>query len=87
MPITYGWRPTVPVNPVKNMKFACIMVNTPMALLKKWRGRLFPWFSKFTLWVIAPDGTKTELKSAAKEDHYVAHFTPNQNGVYNHRPQ
>lgn len=51
-------------------------------VIEKVEGEAFPLVSKFTLWVIAPDGTKTELKTAAKEDHYVAHFTPNQNGVY-----
>ncbi|MBA4746839.1 MAG: DUF4198 domain-containing protein [Muricauda sp.] len=51
-------------------------------VIEKVKGEAFPLVSKFTLWVIAPDGTKTELSTEAKEDHYLASFTPSQNGVY-----
>ncbi|WP_437397145.1 DUF4198 domain-containing protein [Flagellimonas lutimaris] len=51
-------------------------------VIEKVEGKAFPSVSKFTLWVIAPDGTKTALKTTAKEDHYLASFTPSQNGVY-----
>ena len=51
-------------------------------VIEKVEGEAFPAVSKFTLWVIAPDGTKTELNTKAKEDHYLASFTPSQNGVY-----
>jgi uncharacterized GH25 family protein len=51
-------------------------------VIEKVDGEAFPAVAKFTLWVIAPDGTKTELKTTAKEDHYLARFTPSQNGVY-----
>lgn len=51
-------------------------------VIEKVEGEAFPLVSKFTLWVIAPDGTKTELGKKAKEDHYLASFTPSQKGVY-----
>jgi len=51
-------------------------------VIEKVEGEAFPSVSKFTLWVIAPDGTKTALKTTAKEDHYLASFTPSQDGVY-----
>ncbi|MDF0716047.1 DUF4198 domain-containing protein [Muricauda sp. 334s03] len=51
-------------------------------VIEKVDGEAFPLVSKFTLWVIAPDGTKIKLGTEAKEDHYLASFTPLQNGVY-----
>lgn len=45
-------------------------------------GEAFPAVSKFTLWVIAPDGSKNVLNTTPKKDHYLAHFTPSKNGVY-----
>ncbi|MBR9853097.1 MAG: DUF4198 domain-containing protein [Algicola sp.] len=51
-------------------------------VIEKVEGEAFPLVSKFTLWVIAPDGTKTQLSTEAKEDHYLASFTPSQKGVY-----
>nr|WP_321411332.1 DUF4198 domain-containing protein [uncultured Allomuricauda sp.] len=51
-------------------------------VIEKVEGEAFPAVSKFTLWAIAPDGTKTPLTTEAKEDHYLASFTPSQNGVY-----
>ncbi|MBO0321844.1 DUF4198 domain-containing protein [Muricauda sp. CAU 1633] len=51
-------------------------------VIEKVDGEAFPSVSKFKLWVIAPDGTKTELKTTAKEDHYLAYFTPEKNGIY-----
>ena len=51
-------------------------------VIEKVEGEAFPAVSKFTLWVISPDGSKTELKTEPKEDHYLASFTPSQNGVY-----
>lgn len=43
------------------------------------------WYSDvkdFTLWLVAPDGQKTQLTTAAKEDYYTAAFTPDKDGVY-----
>lgn len=43
------------------------------------------WFSDvntFVLWLIAPNGEKTQLTYSAAGDHYVASFTPNQQGTY-----
>lgn len=36
----------------------------------------------FKLFVIAPNGKKTELKVRAAADHYLATFTPKKNGTY-----
>ncbi|WP_299320893.1 DUF4198 domain-containing protein [uncultured Maribacter sp.] len=38
--------------------------------------------SKFTLWLIHPNGKKEKLNSLAKENHYLATFIPAENGVY-----
>src|SRR5690606_7320663 len=46
------------------------------------KGENFPLVSKFTLWLIAPDGSRKELASKAMEDHFQAYFIPSQNGVY-----
>lgn len=51
-------------------------------VIEKVEGEAFPSVANFALWVIAPDGTKTELRTEAKEDHYLAYFTPSKNGVY-----
>ncbi|MDO6802925.1 DUF4198 domain-containing protein [Wenyingzhuangia sp. 1_MG-2023] len=37
---------------------------------------------KFTLWAIDANGTKTELKTTAKDNYYLAEFTPKNNGTY-----
>jgi len=43
------------------------------------------WYSDvntFTLWLVAPDGKKTQLTHTAAGDHYTASFTPDQDGTY-----
>lgn len=43
------------------------------------------WYSdvrEFTLNLIAPNGTKTQLSTKANGDHFVAEFTPEEEGVY-----
>lgn len=43
------------------------------------------WYSDvdtFALWLIAPDGEKTQLNYASADNHYVASFTPDQQGMY-----
>lgn len=43
------------------------------------------WYSdvkEFSLWLIAPDGTKTPLETKAGESFYTSSFTPEQDGVY-----
>ena len=51
-------------------------------VIEKVKGEDYPSVSKFNLWLIQPDGTKTALKSTAKENYYVAYFTPKINGTY-----
>lgn len=51
-------------------------------VIEQVEGEAFPSVSKFKLWLIAPDGSKTELDTVAKDDHYLAYFTPSKNGVY-----
>lgn len=36
----------------------------------------------FTLWVVDASGNKSELELTAKEDYYLANFTPTTNGTY-----
>ncbi|MHA7865029.1 DUF4198 domain-containing protein [Flagellimonas marinaquae] len=51
-------------------------------VIEKVEGEAFPAVANFTLWVIAPNGTRIELVTKAMEDHYLASFIPSQNGVY-----
>jgi hypothetical protein len=46
------------------------------------QGEAFPAVAQFELWLIAPDGTKTLLVTEAREDFYMARFTPEQPGTY-----
>ncbi|MEE4001208.1 DUF4198 domain-containing protein [Tenacibaculum sp. FZY0031] len=36
----------------------------------------------FTIWLIAPDGSKTSLQTIAKNDYYSTSFVPQQKGTY-----
>lgn len=38
--------------------------------------------SKFALWLVAPDGTKKQLDYKPGDNHFIASFTPDKNGVY-----
>lgn len=43
------------------------------------------WYSdvaQFKLWLIAPDGNRKELATTSLEDHFLAEFVPNQEGIY-----
>lgn len=43
------------------------------------------WYSDvaaFQLWLIHPDGEKTQLNTTSKEDHFVSSFTPEKKGAY-----
>lgn len=42
----------------------------------------FEKMKSFSLWVVAPDGEKTELKASPKELYYLAEFVPKQKGTY-----
>ena len=47
--------------------------------------KLADWWSdtkEFTLWAWSPSGEKTQLQVTAKDDHFVASFTPAADGVY-----
>lgn len=47
--------------------------------------KLADWWSdtkEFTLWAWSPSGEKTQLQVTAKDDHFVASFTPSADGVY-----
>ncbi|SFU64464.1 Uncharacterized conserved protein, contains GH25 family domain [Pustulibacterium marinum] len=45
-------------------------------------GDTFNKVKNFSLWAIAPDGSKTALEISAKENFYTAQFTPTQKGTY-----
>ena len=51
-------------------------------VIEKVKGENFPKVAKFTLWVVAPDGTKTAISTTPTETYYVGYFTPTQNGAY-----
>ncbi|TRZ41944.1 DUF4198 domain-containing protein [Robertkochia solimangrovi] len=51
-------------------------------MIEEVAGDAFSNVNQFKLWVVAPDGTKTELETKAQKDHYLAYFTPKQAGRY-----
>ncbi len=51
-------------------------------VLEKVDGEGFPKVANFDLWLVAPDGKKENLKVKQKKDHYVAYFTPSQEGTF-----
>lgn len=49
------------------------------------REKLSDWFSDVAhckLWLVHPDGSRTQLKTTAHEDHLQADFIPRQSGIY-----
>lgn len=49
------------------------------------RDALEKWYSdvkEFTLWLVAPNGTKTKLETKAGDTYYTSSFTPENDGVY-----
>ena len=51
-------------------------------VIEKVNGDAFPKVKDFTLWIVDANGVKKQLKVTAKENHYLAHFTPKKNGTY-----
>ncbi|TYP98145.1 putative GH25 family protein [Tenacibaculum adriaticum] len=51
-------------------------------VIEKVDGEAFPKVKDFTLWVVDPSGTKTELKTTAFEEYYSTKFTPTKKGTY-----
>ncbi|NJB72695.1 putative GH25 family protein [Saonia flava] len=51
-------------------------------VIEEVEGEAFPPVSNFTLWVLNTNGKKTVLKTKAKENYYVAHYTPELSGTY-----
>lgn len=45
-------------------------------------GEAFQGVKKFKLWVVSPSGEKTQLTASPKADHYLATFTPEEDGSY-----
>lgn len=50
--------------------------------IEETKGDAFKSVEKFTLWAIDANGTKTKLKTTAKENYYLAEFTPTNKGTY-----
>ena len=50
--------------------------------IEKVNGDAFSKMKHFKLWVIDNNGNKTQLKTITKNDHYVAYYTPQNNGTY-----
>lgn len=51
-------------------------------VIEQVEGDGFQMVKDFKLYVIDPKGKKTELKTVAKRDHYLASFTPKKKGTY-----
>ena len=51
-------------------------------LIEKINGEAFSAVKDFTLWVVDSKGKKTVLKVRAKEDYYLAHYTPKSKGTF-----
>ncbi len=51
-------------------------------VIEKVNGEAFPKVKDFSLWIVDANGVKKQLKVTAKENHYLASFTPKNNGTY-----
>lgn len=51
-------------------------------VIEKVSGENFNNVKEFTIWLIAPDGSKTSLQAIAKNDYYSTSFIPQQKGTY-----
>ena len=51
-------------------------------VIEKVNGEAFPKVKDFTLWIVDANGVKKQLKVTAKKNHYLARFTPKNNGTY-----
>ncbi|UNY98374.1 DUF4198 domain-containing protein [Zhouia spongiae] len=51
-------------------------------VIEKVNGEAFKNVSQFNVWLIAPDGSKSALEVAPKDDHYLGVFIPGQTGTY-----
>ncbi|MDX8552444.1 DUF4198 domain-containing protein [Tenacibaculum sp. 1B UA] len=52
------------------------------SVIEKVGGENYNNVKDFTIWLIAPDGTKTTLQTIAKDDYYSTSFLPKQKGTY-----
>ncbi|MEO9571718.1 MAG: DUF4198 domain-containing protein [Polaribacter sp.] len=51
-------------------------------VIEKVNGEAYPNVKDFTLWVVDANGVKKQLQVAAKENFYLAKFTPKNNGTH-----
>lgn len=51
-------------------------------VIEKVEDEAFTKVNNFTLWIVDTDGLKKQLKVTAKENYYLANFTPKNNGTY-----
>lgn len=79
----YIWLETAPLGTLnKEHQVKILFGEYTYGVIEKTNGEAFNSASDFELFVLFPDGTKTELEVTAKEDHYLAVFTPTVTGTY-----
>ncbi len=79
----YLWIETAPTGKIgKEQEVRVYFGEYTYGLQEEVRGEGFEKVKKFKVWVIAPNGEKTELAFEPKEKYYSASFTPESAGTY-----
>lgn len=79
----YLWIETAPTGTLnQEQEIKVFFGEYTYGLIEKVNEEAFSTVRNFTLWVLDSDGKKTTLKVTAKENYYVAYFTPTLNGTY-----
>ncbi|RLK02971.1 DUF4198 domain-containing protein [Tenacibaculum discolor] len=79
----YIWIETNPSGRVNNKHEVKIRFGEfSEGVIEKVDGEHFSNVKDFTVWLIAPDGSKTSLQTIAKNDYYSTSFIPKQKGTY-----
>lgn len=79
----YMWLETAPVGKLNKSHAVKVKFGEyTYGVIEKTAGDTFKSASDFSLFVIYPDGSKKTLEVTAKEDHFLAYFTPSGKGTY-----
>lgn len=79
----FMWVETNPTGKVKQKQEVKVFFGEyTYGVQEKVGGEAFEKMKNFTVWLIAPDGTKTQLHVQPMQDYYTGSFEPKTNGTY-----